>query len=211
MTVHETGSSPWAETRIKQLTGGDRISARFMRRDFFTFKPQFKLTLVGNHKPSLSNVDDAMRRRVNIVPFMVKPSKPDRRLTEKLKAEAPQILRWMVEGCLAWQRDGLNHPDAVRCATQEYFEDQDLIGQFLDERCLVDLSDSAMFETSASLFSAWSLYCRGAGQPAGTQKAFGEALKRRGFVPIKKRMWRGWQGLNLIQSLPNAGLPGVTA
>src|SRR5262249_22650608 len=108
VTASETEEGrAWAESRIKQLTGGDRISARFMRQDFFEFAPQFKLTIIGNHKPVLHNVDDAARRRFNVVPFIRKPEKPDRELEQKLIREAPGILQWMIEGCLDWQQHGL--------------------------------------------------------------------------------------------------------
>ncbi|MGH7058698.1 MAG: phage/plasmid primase, P4 family, partial [Acetobacteraceae bacterium] len=86
----EEGRS-WAETRIKALTGGDAISARFMRQDFFTFKPTFKITVIGNHKPILRNVDEAARRRFNLAPFVFKPTAPDKVLEEKLRAEHPAI------------------------------------------------------------------------------------------------------------------------
>ncbi len=125
----------WAEARIKQMTGGDPITARFMRQDFFTFRPQFKLTIVGNHKPVLRNVDDAARRRFNIVPFILKPAEPDRELERKLEAEWPGILAWMIEGCLAWQREGLSRPNVVLEATDEYFKAQDHFGRWLDECC----------------------------------------------------------------------------
>ena len=98
---------PSAESKIKQLTGGDRIAARFMRQDFFEFQPQFKLVVIGNHKPTLRNVDDAAKRRFNMVPFTHKPPNPDRELEHKLRAERPGILRWMIAGCLTWQRGGL--------------------------------------------------------------------------------------------------------
>lgn len=127
----------WAESRIKQMTGGDPISARFMRQDFFTFRPQFKLTIVGNHKPVLRNVDDAARRRFNIVPFIRKPAKPDRELEAKLRAEWPGILAWMIRGCLDWQADGLAAPAAVAKATAEYFDAQDTMGQWVAERCIL--------------------------------------------------------------------------
>src|ERR1700731_2062335 len=95
------------------MTGGDEISARFMRQDFFTFKPQFKLTIVGNHKPVLHNIDEAARRRFNIIPFTRKPDKPDRELEAKLRAEWPGILRWMIDGCLDWQANGLVRPSII--------------------------------------------------------------------------------------------------
>ena len=106
----------WAESKIKSLTGGDRIPARFMRQDFFEFNPQFKLFVVGNHKPGLRGVDEAIRRRLHFVPFTVTipPGERDPNLPEKLKAEWPAILRWAIDGCLAWQREGLTPPASVR-------------------------------------------------------------------------------------------------
>jgi len=93
VTASETEEGrAWAESRIKQMTGGDPITSRFMRQNNFTFTPQFKLMIVGNHKPELHNVDDAARRRFNIVPFMLKPLKPDHDLERKLMAEAGAIL-----------------------------------------------------------------------------------------------------------------------
>jgi putative DNA primase/helicase len=95
----------WDETKIT-LAGSDRISARFMRQDFFEFTPQFKLLITGNHKPGLRSVDQAIRRRFYLLPFVVTIPAEDRdlELAEKLKAEWPSILAWMIEGCLAWQR-----------------------------------------------------------------------------------------------------------
>jgi putative DNA primase/helicase len=128
----------WAESRIKQLTGGDAVSARFMRQDFFTFTPQFKLVIAGNHKPTLRNVDEAARRRFNIGPFLHTPLQPDRQLEAKLQAEGPGILAWMIEGCLDWQCNGLVRPKVVVDATADYFDAQDIIGRWLAERCILD-------------------------------------------------------------------------
>ncbi len=125
----------WSEVRIKQLTGGDRIAARFMRQDFFEFSPQFKLTVIGNHVPELHNVDDAARRRFNLAPFTHKPPVVDKELEEKLRAEWPAILRWMIEGCLDWQKNGLVRPAAVTTSTADYFSDQDLLAQWIEECC----------------------------------------------------------------------------
>jgi putative DNA primase/helicase len=139
VTASETEEGQrWDEQRIKQLTGGDEITAHFMRQDNFTFMPQLKLTIVGNHKPELKNVDDASKRRFNIVPFVVKPAKPDHRLEEKLRAEWPSILRWMIEGCLDWQRNGLVRPQIVVDATKEYFENQDIFPIWLSEQCVME-------------------------------------------------------------------------
>ena len=104
----------WSEVRIKQLTGGDKIAARFMRQDFFEFVPQFKLTIIGNHQPELRNVDDAARRRANMAPFVHKPEKPDRKLEEKLRAEWPGILRW-DDGWVPRLASERSHPSRYRC------------------------------------------------------------------------------------------------
>jgi putative DNA primase/helicase len=120
---------PWAESKIKALTGGDEISARFMRQDFFSFTPTFKLMIAGNHKPRLRSVDEAMRRRFHLIPFAVTIPKADRDidLVGKLKAEWPAILRWMIDGCMIWQKMGLAPPQAVIDATNKYLESEDAI------------------------------------------------------------------------------------
>jgi putative DNA primase/helicase len=127
----------WDEAKIKALTGGDRIAARFMRQDFFEYVPAFKLVIAGNHKPSLRSVDESIRRRLNLLPFTVTipPEERDRDLPEKLKAEWPGILRWMIQGCLEWQRIGLAPPKAVCDATAAYLEAEDAVGAWIEERC----------------------------------------------------------------------------
>jgi P4 family phage/plasmid primase-like protien len=125
----------WDETKIKALTGGDPITARFMHQNFFDFTPRFKLFISGNHKPRLYSVDEAIRRRLLLVPFTVQIplAQRDKKLFEKLKAEWPAILRWMLDGCLEWQRIGLAPPAVVLNATESYFNEQDTIQQWLDE------------------------------------------------------------------------------
>jgi putative DNA primase/helicase len=186
----------WAETKIKQLTGGDPISARFMRQNFFTYKPTFKLMIIGNHEPALRNVDDAARRRINIVPFTRKPAIIDKQLDEKLRAEWPGILRWMIEGCLAWQATGLAPPKTVLAATTDYFDNQDLLGQWLEEKCDAEPGNGHKVATSAELFKSWSDYAKAAGDPAGTRKSFARILGRHKFKPDRQagtgtRIWRG--------------------
>ena len=117
----------WAESRIKQLTGGDTVAARFMRQDFFEYRPAFKLIIAGNHKPLLRSVDEAIRRRFHLIPFAVTipPEERDAVLAEKLKAEWPGILAWLIEGCLEWQTEGLRPPQAVLEATEAYLSAED--------------------------------------------------------------------------------------
>ena len=144
----------WAESKIKALTGGDKIAARFMRQDFFEFIPQFKLLIAGNHKPSLRNVDEAIRRRMFLIPFTVTipTNEQDKTLGDKLKEEWPGILQWMLEGCLMWQGEGLNPPEAVRKATTEYLDEEDAFTLWFEECC--DRSGFG-YETTAELFASW--------------------------------------------------------
>ena len=187
VTASETEEGrQWAEARIKQLTGGDRITARFMRQDNFTFLPTFKLLIVGNHKPGLKNVDEAAKRRFNLVPFTNKPAVKDLQLEEKLKAEWPAILRWMIDGCLAWQRDGLAPPERVREATATYFAEQDILGEWLADRCIVDQSNPHRQATTQELFASWTAYAKAANEPAGTERSLSQWLEREGFIRKEK-------------------------
>jgi len=182
VTASETEEGrAWAESRIKQMTGGDPISARFMRMDFFTFVPQFKLTIVGNHRPSLNNVDDAARRRFNIVPFTRKPARPDPDLGAKLQAEAPAILRWMIDGCLDWQSTGLIRPGIVKKETEDYFSEQDTFAQWLSDECDCDPGNTWKMGTSKELFDSWHAYAVAANEQIGSRKSFSDNLKKRRF------------------------------
>ena len=189
----------WAESKIKSLTGGDRIAARFMRQDFFEFTPQFKLVIAGNHKPGLRSVDEAIRRRFNLIPFTVQipPEERDNTLTERLKAEWPGILAWMVDGCLGWQRDGLEPPQAVRDATAQYLESEDALTSWIEEKC--DRNPQAK-ETSTDLFLSWKNWADAASEPSGTQRRFSQKLEERGFQKIKDRHGRSFEGLHLRTS-----------
>jgi putative DNA primase/helicase len=170
----------WAESRIKALTGGDPITARFMRQDFFTYTPQFKLLIAGNHKPGLRNIDEAIRRRFHLLPFTVRipPERRDPQLFETLRQEWPAILGWAIRGCLQWLSQGLSPPGTVVEATAEYFDDEDSFGRWLDEACV---RDAMAHETTRELYAAWSAWAQRAGLTAGSEPKFRGALKARGF------------------------------
>lgn len=187
----------WAEARIKAMTGGDPITARFMRQNFFTYQPQFTLLIVGNHKPTLRTVDAAMKRRFNIIPFTRPPAKPDIKLTEKLQAEWPGILRWMINGCLDWQAHGLIRPQVVLDATAEYFEEQNTFEQWLDQECEVEKDNLHLSEPSSQLFASWNRYAKSNGIDPGNSKSFKPSMERAGFSFKKDRAGRWFHGLRL--------------
>ena len=201
----------WAEARIKVLTGGDVISARFMRQDFFEYKPQFKLTVIGNHKPVIRNVDDAMRRRINIIPFVYKPVVVDRELESKLIIEAPGILQWMIEGCLDWQANGLIRPEIVTAATADYFSDQDMFAQWLEDCCDVLIGVvPPVWDYASDLFASWSEYCKKAGEEPGSQKAFAGELGKRGFEKYRQTKGRGFKGLRVKLEATSSIVAGMS-
>jgi putative DNA primase/helicase len=195
----------WAESKLKALTGGDRIAARFMRQDFFEYTPQFKLLVSGNHKPGLRTVDEAMRRRFNLLPFTVTipASERDPELTDKLREEWGGILQWAIDGCLAWQSEGLHAPKAVTDATANYLAAEDALARFLED-CTVK-KDGA-WESASGLFACWKKWSDTAGEYAGSQKRFSENLAARGFTPMRTKAARGFSGIRLRA---NGGIDGV--
>ncbi len=199
VTASETEEGrAWAESRIKQMTGGDPIAARFMRQDFFEYVPDFKLTIIGNHKPVLRNVDDAARRRFNMAPFLFKPQTVDRQLEMKLRVEWPGILRWMIEGCLDWQQNGLIRPPVVINATAEYFSEQDTVHQWVEDCCILGARQS---DTLKTLFKSWSDYALANGEKPGSSKWFNQTLSRLGCEAVKStpsfRGQRGFMGISV--------------
>jgi putative DNA primase/helicase len=191
----------WAEARIKHLTGGDQVPARFMRQDFFEFVPQFTPIIVGNHKPGLRTVDEAIRRRFQLVPFTVTipPKERDPELGDKLKAEWPGILHWCIEGCLQWQDRGLAPPEAVLAATDAYLKAEDSFSAWLEEECKCD---ATAWERSTELFANWRRWAEQSGVPYGDTKRFRERLETRGFEHKHEVGTRraGFQGLKLKPS-----------
>jgi len=201
VTATETEEGrPWAESRIKTLTGGDRISARFMRMDFFEFTPQFKLLIAGNHRPGVRSVDEAMRRRLHLVPFGVTIPKEERDpgLADRLREEWPGILSWAIEGCLEWQGRGLAPPPAVTSATADYLDAEDSFATWLDECCSLD---RAAQTAVGLLYESWSSWADGAGERPGSRKRFSQTLEARGFSPVRGDH-RGFRGIKLKPNGP---------
>lgn len=183
------------ESRVKELTGGDLITARDLFQPFFTYQPQFKPVLTGNHKPTLKNIDEAIRRRLHLVPFTitVPPERRDKELQNKLLQERDGIFEWALEGCLEWQRNGLRAPECVRQATDEYFEAEDSIGRWVEERCVISANTTTL---TSELFNDWKRWAESAGEFVGTQKRLAELLLSRGI-----NKWRNSSGLRGFQGI----------
>lgn len=198
VTASETEEGrAWAESRIKQMTGGDPITARFMRCDNFTYAPQFLLLIMGNNKPNLNSVDAAMRRRFIMLPFENKPLVADPLLPQKLEAEWPGILRWMVEGCLDWQQNGLVRSERDKAATEEYFATQDAFGLWLAEECDCEPGNEFKTATSTELFNAWQSFARRSGETASSHKDFASRMEKRGFQKHKSHGTMVYRGLRI--------------
>jgi putative DNA primase/helicase len=184
----------WAESKVKALTGGDPITARLMHQDFFTYMPTFKLAIAGNHKPSLSGVNAAIRRRLHLIPFTVTIAKPDKKLPEKLRPEWPGILQWVIDGCLQWQREGLNPPNAVREATDAYLAQEDSFSQWVEDCCVVGRN---RWGIGQRLWQSWKTWAEVNNEPAGTRKSFADMVIEHGYLAEKSQHVRGYAGIDL--------------
>jgi putative DNA primase/helicase len=186
----------WDDAKLKQLTGGDVVVARHMRQDWFEFAPVFKLLVVGNHAPQIAVVDDAMRRRLCMVPFTNRPATPDPDLGAKLREEAGGVLRWAMEGFEEWSTlGGLRPPESILKATAGYLDDQDTVGAWLQD-CTI--KNEGSFVSSAHIMASWSHWCREAGTHPKSMKRLGPDLKGRGYVQTRTEHARGFLGLTLL-------------
>ena len=197
-TLETDASGRLDEAKLKSLTGGDRLVARYMRADWFEFDPTFKLWLGTNHKPQVRGTDYALWRRIRLIPFTetIADHECDPDLTQKLAAERAGVLRWAVEGCLAWQRGGLQTPPAICDATQDYRDSQDVIGAFLEEQCVV--SPHARV-TARDVYGAFAKWAEELGEHVCSQRIFGDRLSERGFTRGRGRGGRTvYEGVGLL-------------
>ena len=187
-----------AESKIKALTGGDPITARFLHAEFFTFHPEFKLILVTNHKPQIEGVDYAIWRRIRLVPFgfTVPDEDQNKDLVAELIEEAPGIFAWLIDGCRKWQRDGLTLPERVEKATNEYRTDEDILGEFLAVACDQDV-DSSISETTADLYAAYGIWCTRNAIDAVSTTKFGIEIKEHGVQQGRSSNGRYWKQIKL--------------
>jgi putative DNA primase/helicase len=157
ITVQETEKdAKWSETELLELTGNDSpISARHPRGDPFTFELRAKIAILGNNKPKIEDRTDAMRRRLRTCPFTFKPRTRDTSLKRRLQAEAPQILRWLIDGAVIWAKKGLGSCNTVDTATSKYFSDQDYFGAWVDNCCVLDPDAWTRTTELRDAYNAW--------------------------------------------------------
>jgi putative DNA primase/helicase len=169
-----------AESKVKQLTGRDTVTARFLFGENFDFKPEFKLWLSTNNKPVVQGTDDAIWDRIRLIPFTQRfeGSKADPKLPDKLRDELAGVFAWMVEGCLEWQEHGLEEPKTVTDATKQYREEMDTLASFLDEVCVVGSGHRVLAE---QLYQRYAMWCDKSGERKDPKKTFVARLKERGF------------------------------
>jgi putative DNA primase/helicase len=173
------------EVLLKQVTGGDTITARFLYREAFEYRPTFKLIIAANHKPTVRGTDDAIWRRLRLVSFPVQipQAERDRELPRKLLGELPGILAWAVRGCLEWQQGGLGVPPEVRAATEAYREEMDPLAGFLDARCTTEPTAAVL---AKDLYDAYHTWATEAGEEVLSLTAFGRRLTERGLGSDKR-------------------------
>ena len=188
-----------AESLVKELTGGDNIRARRMREDFWEFTATHTIWLAANHKPIIKGTDHGIWRRVKLIPFTmtIPDAEQDKRLPEKLRGELPGILNWAIEGCLTWQRDGLAEPEDVAAATTDYRAEMDVIGAFIDDRCI--LAANAAVQASL-LYKSYQKWTEENGERPINQRRFGTALNERGLGKERRRDGIHRTGIGILSS-----------
>lgn len=179
--MNETSQgSRFDEAKLKDLTGGDTLTARFLHQEFFDFRPTHRILIRGNHKPAIAGNDEGIWRRLRLVPFTVQipAEEQDRNLLRKLEAELPGILNWALAGCLEWQRDGLKPPAIILEAVRQYREESDSLGRFIGECCEVGKLNEVK---SSAFFSRYQQFCETAAERWLASKDLPGEMERRGF------------------------------
>jgi putative DNA primase/helicase len=186
-----------AEGTVKRLTGGDRIKARRMREDFWSFDPSHTFAMLSNHKPVISGTDEGIWRRVRLVPWevVIPVDERDEDLGDKLMLELGAVLAYLVEGYRQWRAEGLGDPETVTAATAAYRAESDALKRFVDDRCKTGLNFTVR---SSELFAAWQKWCATEGVESGSNKAFTESLQNRGYDTRRTNVGIIWGGLGLV-------------
>jgi len=188
-----------SEPLIKQITGNDRMTARFLYGEFFNFVPTFKIFMATNHKPVIKGTDHGIWRRIKLIPFTtrIEEEKQDKHLEQKLMLEGPGILNWLIEGAKRWCTEGLKTPAIIIRATDEYRAEMDVIGNFLKERCVQKAGVSIK---ARELFKCYQDWCDDHNEHAVSERFFGLRLKELGLEQKRSNDGRYWQGIQLAMS-----------
>ena len=184
------------EGLVKRLTGGDTQKGRFIHQDWFEFRQTHKLFLAVNRKPDIRGTDEGIWSRIRLIPFDVKidDDKQDPKLMQKLIKEAPGILAWAVRGCLNWQNEGLGNPQEVQQASTNWREDADVVGRFIEERCVVHKSKEV---SGGLLYSSYQDWCESQGERPNSNKIFAEKLREKGYERVRPKKGSIWEGIGL--------------
>ncbi len=200
--IEAEGERRLSESTVKQLTGQDTVTARFLFAEFFEFRPQFKIWLACNHKPIIKGTDHAIWRRIKLIPFTVtiNENEKDRDLPKKLKAELPGILMWCIQGCLDWQRKGLKAPKEVEQAVEGYQTEMDVVQGFFDDRCIIKPEAPEVKIISGVLYEAYREWCEKTGEYPLNNRSFGKRLSERGLKSGKSGGKNWWYGIGLTSN-----------
>jgi putative DNA primase/helicase len=186
-----------AEGTVKRLTGGDRLKARRMRENFWSFDPSHTFVMLTNHKPIVTGTDEGIWRRIRLVPWdvVIPAAERDKELPGRLKLEMDAILAWLVAGYADWHENGMGEPERVTIATSAFQAESDVLGRFIGDKCL---AGPGMTVRSSELFTAWCKWCADQDEEPGTQTAFSLALTDRGFDKKSTAIGNLWKGLGLV-------------
>lgn len=198
--VEAAANRSFDEAVIKQLTGGDTVTARKLYEEHFEFHPTHKIFLAANHKPRLNDQTESMWRRIRMIPFTVyiPPEKRDSLLKDKLRREMSGILNWAIAGCLDWLENGLGVPEVVEDATESYREEEDLVGEFIESSCRLNEKKWTSTSDLYQGFTVWWMESRGTHNRPPSLSWFGRALSERPDLrPGKRKGRRGWRGITL--------------
>lgn len=191
-------NKPMSESLIKQITGGDKISARFLYGEYFDFFPTFKIFMATNHKPKISGGDNGIWRRIKLIPFTISipEEKRDRHLTEKLMEENSGILNWLLEGFRMWEKEGLHEPDSVREANEEYRFDMDIVENFITDCLDIDASLQERV-LNGELFETFRKWCEKNNETVLSQRKFTSKLKEKNYEQFPSNGSRWWRGFSI--------------
>jgi len=199
--VETSGKGKLDETMIKQITGDDVITARYLYSENIEFRPTWKVWLSTNHRPIIEGIDYGIWRRMILIPFdaTFKGANKVANMRELLREELEGILRWAVEGCLIWQSEGLNTPEEIAIATREYQEEMDIIGPFLQDTCFIHPEATVPIKL---LYEKYLEYCKANMEKPVDKRSFSKLIMaRHGITQARSSKERFWRGIGIASKI----------